>query len=71
MLPVDFAAGEPRQFDLAHDWGALRRRYGGLGQSPTLNWVYEHVSNLGATVALLEHEYIDGDYREILGVCAR
>ncbi len=64
MLPVDFAAGEPRQFDLARDWGALRRRYGGLGPSPTLNWVYEHVSNLGATVALLEHEYIDGDYRD-------
>jgi hypothetical protein len=64
VLPVNFPAGGPRLFDLTAEWVALKERYACLGPSETLDWIYEHVSRQGATEALLEHEYIDSDYRD-------
>lgn len=64
MLPPDFAAGEPRLFDLPAEWQDLKDRYACLGPSRTLDWVYSHVEDQQATGALLEHEYIDSDYRD-------
>ncbi|MGO8906829.1 MAG: hypothetical protein ACLQMH_14600 [Solirubrobacteraceae bacterium] len=64
MLPAHFPAGGPRLFDLSQEWPALKQRYACLGPSATLDWIYQHVDRQGATEALLEHEYIDGDYRD-------
>jgi hypothetical protein len=62
--PADFGRGEPRLFDLPHEWNQLERRYAGLGPSPPLDWVFGHVRSLGAARALLEHQYLDRDYRD-------
>jgi len=64
VLPPNFPAGGPRLFDLAEEWSALEERYNCLGPSETLEWIYKHVRGQQATHALLEHEYIDGDYRD-------
>ena len=64
MHPRDFALLDgPRWYQLPAEWGQLKRRYSGLGPSESLDWVYEHVEGLNATAALLEHEYLDRDYR--------
>ena len=64
MLPPEFAAGPPRRFTLAEQFDELKERYACLGPSDTLDWVFEHVQRQGATEALLEHEYVDRDYRD-------
>jgi hypothetical protein len=64
VLPEKFAASEPRRFELPAEWAALEARYAPLGESDTLRWVYQHVREQEADAALLEHEYIDGDYRD-------
>ncbi|MGA9875378.1 MAG: hypothetical protein WBQ21_06170 [Solirubrobacteraceae bacterium] len=64
MLPVGFPAGGPRLFELAEEWPQLKERYAPLGPSETLDWVFTHMGNEKATQALLEHEYIDSDYRD-------
>lgn len=64
MFPPDFARGKPRRFRLPTDSGDLASRYSGLGPSRPLNWVYQHVNDLRVTDVLLEHEYLDRDYRD-------
>ena len=64
MHPSDFGRAAPRLFDLPGEWSALERRYAGLDPSPPLGWVFEHVRSLGAASALLEHQYLDRDYRD-------
>jgi hypothetical protein len=64
VFPSDFARGKPRRFQLPADWPALRERYSGLGPSRPLDWVYEHLASLAVTDVLLEHEYLDRDYRD-------
>jgi hypothetical protein len=64
VLPAGFPAGGPRLFELAEEWPQLKERYASLGPSETLDWVYTHMGNEKATHALLEHEYIDSDYRD-------
>lgn len=64
MRPADFARGTPRHYALPDDWRELRRRHAPLGPSASLDWAYEHVAQLGATSAMLEHEYLDRDYRD-------
>jgi len=62
--PADFGLGEPRLLDLPREWATIERRYKPLGPSSPLEWVFEHVRSLGASVALLEHQYLDRDYRD-------
>ena len=64
MLPPQFAAGSPQRFTLSEQFDDLRARYACLGPSDTLTWVFKHVEDQGATDALLEHEYVDSDYRD-------
>lgn len=66
MLPDDWADGSlgPRRFDLSSEWGELEGRYSGLGPDNALEANFGLVRDEGATVALLEREYIDADYRD-------
>jgi len=64
MVPADFARGKPRRFSLPGQWGAIEARYAGLGPSDPFSWLCDHLRDLGANAALLEHEYLDRDYRE-------
>lgn len=64
MIPQDFAATEPRRFTLPEELSKIEERYAPLGPSTTLDEVFKHVMGQGAVSALLEHEYVDGDFRD-------
>jgi hypothetical protein len=41
----------------------IEERFGCLEPHPSLTWIFDHVREQDADRALLEHEYLDGDYR--------
>jgi hypothetical protein len=62
--PKDFGRGRPRLLTLPEQWGEVTSRYRGLGPSSPLEWIFEHATALGAASVLLEHQYLDRDYRD-------
>ena len=57
-------ADEPLWFKLPDQWIDLMKRYGGMGPCGSLDKTFEMIGKAQATLALLERDYIDADYRD-------